>query len=347
MDLKSEAYQQNYQQFRSLNQIMWQIPVLAMTLTGGLWFGVSRIPENTWLVTALLLTAVVGNGALFAVLFRFRHVMDCYLSWLRQAAPDGFVDASANSTSDSRLERFCNRDKTVRNLFSFMLCWSALCSLALLGAFWYEQTFQQDPMTKNLDAIEFYDQHAAALADSYEAVSFEDAYPFLISTLPTNSLRIIDIGSGSGRDAAWFASKGHSVIAVEPSSSMRALAKAIHENGGIEWIDGQLPELSHPLLSGAEFDIALMSAVWMHIPPEERAPSLARLYELLSDEGAAFITLRIGPSDKDRSMYSVDAAEFEQSAQMAGFSVNSEGEFADILGRPNVRWLAYRLSKGP
>ena len=63
-------------------------------------------------------------------------------------------------------------------------------------------------------------------------------------------------------------------------------------------IDGQLPELSHPLLSGAEFDIALMSAVWMHIPPEERAPSLARLYELLSDEGAAFITLRIGPSDK-------------------------------------------------
>lgn len=82
MDLKSEAYQQNYQQFRSLNQIMWQIPVLAMTLTGGLWFGVSRIPENTWLVTALLFTAVVGNGALFAVLFRFRHVMDCYLAWV-------------------------------------------------------------------------------------------------------------------------------------------------------------------------------------------------------------------------------------------------------------------------
>ena len=118
MDLKSEAYQQNYQQFRSLNQIMWQIPVLAMTLTGGLWFGVSRILENTWLVTALLLTAVVGNGALFAVLFRFRHVMDCYLAWLRLASPDGFVDASANSTSDSRLERFCNRDKTVRNLLS-------------------------------------------------------------------------------------------------------------------------------------------------------------------------------------------------------------------------------------
>ena len=35
MTVSKEAYEQNYQQFRSLNQIMWQIPVLAMTLTGG------------------------------------------------------------------------------------------------------------------------------------------------------------------------------------------------------------------------------------------------------------------------------------------------------------------------
>jgi len=44
--LVKAAYEQNYQHFRSLNQIMWQIPVLATTLTGGLWFGVTKIEED-------------------------------------------------------------------------------------------------------------------------------------------------------------------------------------------------------------------------------------------------------------------------------------------------------------
>jgi protein strawberry notch len=62
MNVSKEAYEQNYQQFRSLNQIMWQIPVLAMTLTGGLWFGVSTIDNNAMLVTILLLTAVIPTN---------------------------------------------------------------------------------------------------------------------------------------------------------------------------------------------------------------------------------------------------------------------------------------------
>ena len=34
------CYEQNCQTFRSLNQLMWQVPIIAMTVTGGLWFGV-------------------------------------------------------------------------------------------------------------------------------------------------------------------------------------------------------------------------------------------------------------------------------------------------------------------
>jgi len=49
MTVSKEAYEQNYQQFRSFNQIMWQIPVLAMTLTDGLWFGVSTIDDKPFL----------------------------------------------------------------------------------------------------------------------------------------------------------------------------------------------------------------------------------------------------------------------------------------------------------
>jgi len=101
LSLDAEAYEQNYQQFRSLNQIMWQIPVLAMTLTGGLWFGVSKIENNPLLAAVLLLTAVVGNLTLSVILYRFRFVMRRYLAWLKLANPKGFVDAMDLSRFDA------------------------------------------------------------------------------------------------------------------------------------------------------------------------------------------------------------------------------------------------------
>ena len=42
-DLSVQAFEQNHETFRSLNHQMWQIPLISMTLTGGLWFGVSKV----------------------------------------------------------------------------------------------------------------------------------------------------------------------------------------------------------------------------------------------------------------------------------------------------------------
>ena len=137
MSLEKEAYEQNYLQFRSLNQIMWQIPVLAMTLTGGLWFGVSKIQDNKILVTILLLTAVVGNISLAIILIRFRFVMRKYLEWLRQANEEGFVDANPDADEEiGKFRRFCIQEERVRQMFSFLLYWSAAASSVLLVSIW-------------------------------------------------------------------------------------------------------------------------------------------------------------------------------------------------------------------
>lgn len=134
MSLEKEAYEQNHQQFRSLNQIMWQIPVLAMTLTGGLWFGVSKIEDRPLFVSMLLLTAVIGNLTLAAALVRFRFVMGCYLTWLKKAYPPGFVDAQEPEKSSNYCKRFLTKEKRVQRLFSFMLIWAASTSFVLLVA---------------------------------------------------------------------------------------------------------------------------------------------------------------------------------------------------------------------
>lgn len=66
------------------------------------------------------------------------------------------------------------------------------------------------------------------LVTQYESLTFEDVHASLLDLLPAPGATILDIGAGSGRDAAWFAARGDDVFAVEPSEAMRAHARALH-----------------------------------------------------------------------------------------------------------------------
>lgn len=344
MGLESSAYEQNYQQFRSLNQIMWQIPVLAMTLTGGLWFGVSKTLESPILTSALLATACVGNVILILVLVRFRHVMECYLQWLRKSYAPGYVDVSSNKKPKKCFDKIRNTNQSVRNLFVFMLSWAALISAILLLCYWIDREWSWE-MPNSKTAVTFYDNHAIVLADSYEAIAFEEAYPFLVPIFNSGPLRVLDVGAGTGRDAAWIAEKGHMVVAVEPSRSMRTIAKNLHKNSKIVWIDDHLPSFTDAKLVSGKFDVVLVNAVWMHIPESERTAALNQLFNVLKPGGEMFVSLRLGPRDDERGMFKVHPADFVARAQVAGFEVDAIGDFADLLERPEVSWKIYRLKR--
>jgi 2-polyprenyl-3-methyl-5-hydroxy-6-metoxy-1,4-benzoquinol methylase len=85
--------------------------------------------------------------------------------------------------------------------------------------------------------------------------------------LPAPPASVLDVGAGSGRDAAWLAGKGYSVLAVEPSATMREEAQGRHAVPSIVWMDDRLPSLDAVLRLGAAFDLILVSAVWMHVQP--------------------------------------------------------------------------------
>ena len=342
-DLLKEAYTQNYEQFRALNQIMWQIPVLAMTLTGGLWFGVSQIEQNKLLVTVLLLTAVAGNLALSMVLVRFRHVMECYIEWLRNTGEQHFVKVS-DGKGKNAIGKFCTKNMRVRSLFLFMLLWSAIFSAIILTGYWMSES-KTVPNNDKIASVDYYDQYATSLADGYEAISFEAAYPFLSDVLKGDTFSILDIGSGSGRDAAWLAEQGHTVFAVEPSNVMRKLAKNIHSNNNITWLNDSMPKLSSAALKEKTFDFILINAVWMHLRPTEYNSALERVYELLSPAGEVYVSLRIGPSDEKRYMFEVSPVDFVVQAEMVGFKVIPQGDFNDLLERPEVSWKVFKLTK--
>ena len=195
------------------------------------------------------------------------------------------------------------------------------------------------------DEIAWYDAHAETLADRYEAVSPERLHGWLADLLPSRPAAVLDVGAGSGRDAEWLAYKGHEVVAVEPSSRLRTMARELHNDTRIQWISDSLPGLERTFRSGLAFDVILVSAVWMHVAPADRARAFRKLITLLKPGGVLAITLRHGPAETGRKLHPVSAAEVKSLARDHGAFVERETMADDLLGRREIRWdqLAIRL----
>jgi hypothetical protein len=54
------------------------------------------------------------------------------------------------------------------------------------------------------DPIRWYDAHASEVSSRYEAVKAETVHAWLVDLLPALPALILDVGAGSGRDAAWL-----------------------------------------------------------------------------------------------------------------------------------------------
>jgi hypothetical protein len=61
------------QNMRALNALMWQVPGIAVAVTGGLWYGTSTIADDTAKAAVLGFTAVI-NALLIIVLWRVRFL---------------------------------------------------------------------------------------------------------------------------------------------------------------------------------------------------------------------------------------------------------------------------------
>jgi len=327
------AYNQNAEHFRSLNSLMWQIPLIAMTLTGGLWFGVSKVETNKLFQLCLLFLAAAGNIGLLVALTRLRYVMGRYLAWSEEMFPAGHVSAQGDG-------KWHNGGYVVQGSFRALLILAAGISLLLLmvtGA----SMLSKSPRTSS---VVYYDRHATELADAYESITFESAHPELVTLLSSApTLRILDIGAGTGRDASWIAERGNLVTAIEPSANMRSLAKRLHPHAQVEWVNDSLPLLAR--LGGEQYDLIILSAVWMHVHPRDRGASLKRITTLLAPGGSIYLTLRLGPDDEARSIHAVSFREIETLAGRNGLKARSLGDSPDLLSRTAIRWQRVMLTR--
>lgn len=204
-----------------------------------------------------------------------------------------------------------------------------------------------DVLTNNtIKTIEHYSQHAQHYYSLYDSLAAEEVHADWSSFLATSPAgRALDVGAGSGRDANWLAKKGWQVVAVEPADNLRALAQ-MNTCRSILWSNACLPELAGLATEFGQFDLILLSAVWMHLPAIDRPIALTRLAKLLSDSGKMYISLRFGPSDDERPMYPVSFDELHQLAANNGLvAVNLNAVASDDrLKRNNVTWVTVELT---
>ena len=183
-----------------------------------------------------------------------------------------------------------------------------------------------------------YGETAEALVRQYESLSFETVHRELLPLLPPAPVAAIDIGAGTGRDAAALARRGYRVTAVEPTPQLRRAAQGLHADRAIRWIDDALPGLPAVAALGERFGIVLLSAVWMHLDRDERAQAMARVAALLAPGGVMALSLRHGPAPEGRRMFAVTAAETRALAEAHGLATLHASEGAALLHGPEVRW---------
>ena len=193
---------------------------------------------------------------------------------------------------------------------------------------------------------EGYAAEAEALFVQYESLPFEHVQRWTLPLIPATPRRILEIGAGTGRDAAGFAALGHSVVAVEPTSELRTRAAALHPSPAIEWVDDSLPDLGAVMTRRDTFDVLMMTAVWMHLDEGQRRRAMPNIAALMRPGALVFMTLRHGPVPPGRRMFDISGDETIALARQTGLDVvfntwTPEG----IQKRPGVSWTRLAFAR--
>jgi len=185
--------------------------------------------------------------------------------------------------------------------------------------------------------IDFYNNNAEQLCHQYDSLPFEQVHHSWKPFWPVSGDKVLDVGAGSGRDAKWFEQQGCEVFALEPSDEMRMLGASC-TGVNVSWLDDSLPALSKTENLGIQFDLILVSAVWMHLAPSYRDRAFRKLSNLLAPNGKLVISLRHGDFNDERTNYGVSVEELEKLSRNSVLHLTQVTDSGDSLKRESVWW---------
>ena len=163
-----------------------------------------------------------------------------------------------------------------------------------------------------------YTADAAELIPRFEALRPEEVLAPVLDLLPKAPSSVLEVGAGTGRDAAWLAARGHQVVAVEPVEALRHAGMALHRCPNITWLDDHLPALEETRRRGERYEFVLAVAVWQHLRPDDQAAAIATVAGLTAAKGRLILSLRHGSGSPARPCFPCDLERIISAAEHAG-----------------------------
>jgi SAM-dependent methyltransferase len=189
--------------------------------------------------------------------------------------------------------------------------------------------------------FEGYAADAAELVPRFEALATEEVLAPVIDLLPARPCKTLDVGAGTGRDAAWLARRGHRVLAVEPVDEFRRAGQAFHPLPTLEWLNDYLPGLARTRARGECFDLILCVAVWQHLPPEQHEPALEAMSSLAAAGARVILSIRQGPGAANRPCFAADTQAIIGAAELVRLGVVDRRSAASVQPRNRVAGVTW------
>ena len=122
---------------------------------------------------------------------------------------------------------------------------------------------------------EFYDEHAKAL--NLFALAFRDAISFSYQLCGNlEGKKLLEIGGGTGEQAAYFASQKALVTIIDISKESLSAAQHLFQRRGVsaQW---QQMDAEHLSFDDASFDVIYINSVLMHVNAERVVKECSRI----------------------------------------------------------------------
>lgn len=191
--------------------------------------------------------------------------------------------------------------------------------------------------------LAYYQKHAARITADYETVDMSATVERIVRRLPAGA-RVLELGAGSGRDAALLLARGFAVTALDGSQAMAERAATLHSELAGRIRVHLFPE---PLpFADAVFDAVLSLATLMHLPAPAIADVLAECRRVLRPGGRLAVSVpterpgldEAGRDERGRHFTVMDAGAWQGLIRDAGFEPVEEWSSADAAGRDGIRW---------
>lgn len=191
------------------------------------------------------------------------------------------------------------------------------------------------------ESLEKTDRNVASYeksARSYDALCVNDPPPKIAEVLRRfaqplpRPARVLEVGSGPGRDADYLETLG---ISVRRTDAVRAFLDIQAERGRV----GELMNVvTDPL--GGPYEGVVALCVLIHVDRAQTDPVLRKIFEALKPGGALLVSMRVGDHDEDGDYHTVYWTRdgFAERLTSAGFVLDWDLHFVDSANDP---WTIY------